>query len=87
MKLYIIHTGFYDNDLGIYELHTNFLVAASDAKAAKEQVKAKEVFITKKMHIDGIHELTQVDGYNIVLEKSVASNINQIFGYDQAKQL
>lgn len=87
MKLYIAHVGFYDNELGIYELHTNFLVAATDAKAAKEVVKNKDIFIQRKMHIDGIQEITNVDGYHIKLEKSDHQETNATLGYDAVKAL
>ena len=41
MKLYLIHTGFYDKNVGdgFYEQHTNILVVASNAYEAREQVK------------------------------------------------
>lgn len=87
MKLYLAHVGFYDPQLGIYELHTNFLVAAEDAKAAKEAVKNKEIFIQKKMHIDGMQEIKQVDGYSIKLEKSEVTETNATMGYDSIKAL
>ena len=65
MKLFQIHTGFYDpKDIsnGFYEGHTNFFVCA---KAVKE----KKEFKKYKMHIDGIQEISSVDGYKVVLKK------------------
>ena len=70
MKLYIAHVGFSDHELGIHELHSNIFVVAADVNSAKEAVKNKEIYIRKKMHIDGIEELCQIDGYKIILEKS-----------------
>ena len=70
MKLFIAHVGFYDHDIGIHELHTNFLVAAPDALSAKQVVKSKEIFINKKMHIDAIQEIDTVDGYHVSLIKA-----------------
>lgn len=70
LKLFIAHVGFYDHDIGIYELHTNFLVAAPDALSAKQLVKSKEIFINKKMHIDAIQEIDTVDGYHVNLIKA-----------------
>lgn len=87
MKLYLAHVGFYDPELGIYELHTNFFVVAEDPKAAKEAVKNKEIFIRKKMHIDGIEEITCVDGYRIDLEKSDLADANTRMSYDAVKVL
>ena len=70
MKLYLIHTGFYDKNIadGIYEQHTNILIVASSAYDAREKVK--DTLEYKKMHIDGIKEIVNVDGYTIGLEKT-----------------
>lgn len=88
MKLYLVHVGFYDPEIGIYELHSNFLTVATDAKHAKEQIKNKKIFIDKKMHIDGIQEISHIDGYDIKLEKaSDYKKDNVILGYDEAKAL
>ena len=72
MKLYQIHTGFYDpKDVskGFYEGHTNFFVCAKDKSGARKKVKAKKEFKTFKMHIDGIQEITLVDNYAVKLKK------------------
>jgi hypothetical protein len=68
MKLFLIHVGYYDSEVGMYELHSQFLVAAATAAEAKASTMAKEVFKAKKMHIDGIQEINQVDGYAIDLQ-------------------
>jgi hypothetical protein len=70
MKLFIVHVGFYDEEIGIYELHTNWLVAASDILEVKEIVKNKEIFQKRQMHIDAIQEIDVVDGYKVTLEKN-----------------
>ena len=38
MKLYLIHTGYYDKDAGegFYEQHTNIFVVAKDVECAKK---------------------------------------------------
>lgn len=56
MKLYMVHVGFYDVEVGegIYESHMNFFIAASNAKSAKKKTFNLEQFKNKKMHIDGI---------------------------------
>ncbi len=87
MKLYLAHVGYYDQELGMYEHHTNFFVVASDAKAAKEQIKKKDIFIRKKMHIDGMQEISHVDGYAIKLEQSDDDKPNTVMGYDSVKAL
>lgn len=71
MKLYLIHCGFYDEEIsdGIYEFHVNIPVIAGDVDEAKQKVRLVPQFVTKKMHIDGIQELESVDGYIISFVK------------------
>ena len=89
MKLFMIHVGFYDPALGegIYEFHTNYFVVASDTKSAKKELMSRDEFKSKQMHIDGIKEINQVDGYDISLNKSNHTNENQTFNYDKSKIL
>jgi hypothetical protein len=87
MKLFIAHVGFYDNDIGIYELHSNIFVVAPDARTAKDIVKSKPIFIHKRMHIDGIQEIQQVDGYEIKLEAAQQTADNTILTYTDVKNL
>ena len=70
MKLYLVHTGYYDKKTsdGFYEQHSNILIAAKSAYDAREKVKKNQEFMDKKMHIDGIKEIENVDGYDIQLE-------------------
>ena len=72
MKLFQVHTGFYDPNIsdGFYEGHTNIFVCAKDEKEAREKVKEKEEYKKFKMHIDGIQEMDTVEGYKIKLVKS-----------------
>ena len=72
MKLYLIHTGYYDKSVGdgFYEQHTNILIVAESAYLARENAKKNIDFIEKKMHIDGIKEIENVDGYDLQLLKS-----------------
>ena len=39
MKLFIVHAGYYDGEIGIYELHTNFLVAAANVSNVKKIIR------------------------------------------------
>lgn len=70
MKLFLVHCGFYNETWGsnIFENHTNFFVVAESAAAAKKQVKEKPECQNLRMHIDGIIEIQQVDGYQIELK-------------------
>lgn len=81
MKLYIVHAGFYDYEIGIYELHTNFLVAANDAADVKKKVMAKDIFKSKNMHIDAVQEIDKIDGYTVLLQED-ASTHTQCTSYD-----
>ena len=89
MKLFMIHVGFYDPAMGegIYEFHTNYFVVATDPKSAKKELMSRDEFKSKQMHIDGIKEINQVDGYDISLNKSNHTNENQTFNYDKSKTL
>ena len=72
MKLYLVHTGYYDKSVGegFYEQHTNIFIVAKDPSSAREKVKKTKDYIEKKMHIDGIKEIENIGGYNVKLEKS-----------------
>lgn len=69
-KLYMVHCGFYDQ--GIYESHVNFFVVASDFKTAKAKAKKLPEYLDKKMHVDGIQEITAVEGFRVKLEEDAA---------------
>ena len=75
MKLYFIHCGFYDVEIssGIYEFHVNLPVIACDVEEAKRKVRIIPQFTEKKMHIDGIQEISTVEGYSISFMKSSLS--------------
>ncbi|GEM_PF-4748098 len=60
---------------------------AEDIKSAKNKIKNKEIFIAKKMHIDGIQEIVNVDGYSISVTKKELETNNPIFNYDAVKNL
>ena len=72
MKLYLIHTGYYDKSIGegFYEQHTNIFIVAKNAHNAREKVKQTKDYINKKMHIDGIKEIENIGGYDIELKKN-----------------
>tara|TARA_B100000902_G_C27299539_1_gene911978 strand:- start:1872 stop:2153 length:282 start_codon:yes stop_codon:yes gene_type:complete len=72
MKLFLVHTGYYDKSVGegFFEQHTNIFIVAKNAYLAKEKVKLNEDYIQKKMHIDGIKEINNIDGYDIQIKKT-----------------
>lgn len=87
MHLYLVHVGFYDEEIGIYELHSNIFVVAEDVSSAKEKIKQKPVYQKNKMHIDGIIEIINIDGYEIVPEKKLKNIENRKFSHDEVKML
>ena len=62
MKLFLVHAGFYDKNVsdGFYESHTNYFIVAEDVKEAKKKAKEIHEYKKKKMHIDGIRELSLI---------------------------
>ena len=73
-KLYLVHCGFYDGTLaeGIYESHTNFFIVASSFEGARSRVKEVEAFKARKMHVDGVQEVSAVCGHRIRLERDLS---------------
>ena len=89
MKLFMVHVGFYDDEFGegIYESHINFFVAAGNAKSAKKKTMQMKKFRDKKMHIDGIKEISSVDGYEVNLIKSPDQKKSKVYSYIESKKL
>ncbi len=88
MKLFIVHAGYYDDEIGIYELHTNFLVAATSVWDVKKIIQEKHIFKKKNMHIDAVQEIEVIDGYRVMLVED-QENTTKLTNYDytQIKQL
>ena len=76
MKLYLVHCGFYDLGLcdGLYEGHVNFFVAAESFEDARVKAKLIPEFKSKKMHVDGVQEVSAVGGHRITLDLDVELN-------------
>ena len=91
MKLYLVHTGFYDQSIskGFYESHSNYFIVADNEKSAKMRIKKMDEFNDKKMHIDGIMELNKVGDYNISIspEPSTKHPKNKQFSYNDVKKI
>jgi hypothetical protein len=89
MKLFMVHVGFYDEEVGegLYESHINFFIAASNGKSAKKKAFNMEQFKAKKMHIDGIKEISDVEGYRVLLEKTSHTNQSKVYSYNESKKL
>ncbi len=90
MNLFSVHCGYYDRETGdgVYESHINVFVAAENFADAKKKAKALPQFIAKKMHVDGIQQISGVDGYKVVMEKtdSPEASVKSIC-YDDIKNL
>ena len=89
MKLFMVHVGFYDPSLGegIYESHINYFVVAKDPHEAKQKTLKLKEFKNMKMHIDGIKEISSVEGYRVILEKDSSTKFGKILSYDESKNL
>ena len=89
MKLYLVHTGYYDKATGegFYEQHTNILIVAKSPYDAREKVKEHNEFVEKKMHIDGIKEIENIGGYDIKLEKSTEKEKINTYNHYQVRFL
>ena len=89
MNLYMVHVGYYDKNIGdgIYEVHLNYFVAAQNPKEAKTKTQSFDQFKEKSMHIDGIKEISNVDGYEVILRETSESSEETIIHYDEAKEL
>ena len=89
MKLFMVHVGFYDPSLGegIYESHINYFVVAKDPHEAKQKTLKLKEFKSMKMHIDGIKEISSVEGYRVILEKDSSTKVGKILSYDESKNL
>lgn len=85
----MMHVGYYDKNIGdgIYEVHLNYFVAALNPKDAKFKTHSFVEFQEKSMHIDGIKEISFVDGYEVVLKESSEVHDGEIIQYDDAKEL
>mgnify|MGYP000849781906 CR=1 FL=1 len=89
MKLFMVHVGFYDDEVGegIYESHVNFFIAAGNAKSAKKKIMSMDKFRDKKMHIDGIKEINHVDDYDVRLIKNPKQKKAKVYSYNESKKL
>jgi hypothetical protein len=85
----MVHVGYYDPSIGegIYEHHVNFFIAAESPKKVKEKVLELKEFQDKRMHIDGIKELSYVDGYKVSLSEEKNPQKQEILSYDDSKGL
>lgn len=73
MKLYLVHCGYYDSEVadGIYESHVNFFIVAENFDDAKIVAKKNPEFQRKRMHIDGLQEISAVQGFAVLLQEKV----------------
>ena len=57
------------------------------AKEAKTKAHSLEEFQAKSMHIDGIKEISNVQGYEVILKEGSESEQGKVISYDEAKEL
>ena len=85
----MVHVGFYDEAIGegIYESHLNYFIAATGAKQAKKKAMNLKDFKGLKMHVDGIKEISNADGYDVILKKSSKKKVGRVYSYNASKKL
>ena len=71
----------------LYETHLNYFIAAENVKEAKTKAHFLEEFQAKSMHIDGIKEISNVQGYEVILKEGSKSEQGKVISYDEAKEL
>ncbi len=73
-KLFLIHCGYYDAEVGggLFESHVNYFVVAESVEMARERAKTIAELRAKRMHIDGIQEISAVGGYRILLQEDAS---------------
>ena len=88
MKLFMVHTGFYDKKIsrGIFEFHTNYFIVAENHIKAKEKILNKSEFKKRNMHIDGIIEINNIDGFKIDLIKTAENEDIKCYDHDEIKK-
>lgn len=76
LKLYLIHCGYYDTGMcdGLFESHANLFVVAENFEKARVEVKKSDLFQKYRMHVDGIQEITAVQGHEIQLKEVPSLN-------------
>jgi hypothetical protein len=69
MNLYLVHCGYYDDKAGqsIFEGHTNLFIAALDPQSARIKAKDHPMFKEFRMHVDGLMEIRNIDGFDLNL--------------------
>lgn len=89
MKLYLIHCGFYDSDVGngLYESHVNFFVGALSFEDARAKVKLLPEFQERRMHVDGLQEVSAINGYVVELREEARLNGQTILATQKHRDL
>ena len=65
----------------------NYYAYHKNVKDAKKKAKQNSIYKKKKMHIDGIQEVNNIDGYRINLTWDDSSDDTVNYGYDDVKTL
>ena len=87
MNLYMMHVGFYDHSIGVPTCLPIEPAINEKSKDAKTKVLALEEFQDRNMHIDGIKEISEVDGYEVRLVQSSEAKDGKVFSYDESSDL
>lgn len=70
MKLYLVLLGGKIDKKLFGEDHQTIIVVAKGITEAKKIAKDRWIGISENLHVDDVREITALDGYKIVLQKS-----------------
>ena len=89
MELYLVHTGYYDKSFGdgLYEQNKNIFIVTETPYDAREKVKSHQGFIDKKMHIDSMKEIENIDGCDIKVVQNENEHKINIYNHYQVRFL
>ena len=89
MELYLVHTGYYDKSFGdgFYEQNKNIFIVAETPYDAREKNKSHQYIIDKKMHIDSMKEIENIEGYDIKVVQNENEHKINIYNHYQVRFL
>lgn len=65
MNVYVAYVGFYQEEISNCEIHSNLFVVANNKSEAKAKLKKLPEFLDKKMHLDRLIEVIDIDGHAV----------------------
>jgi len=87
--LYLVHVGYYDQGLGngLYESHSNMIVAAESFEDARAQAKESGLKHGHRIHIDGMMRIEGVAGHRVELRPDASLENGDCFVSNKDREL